>query len=257
MLKFIILPLQFLQIQWYNLFRLLGVIFDSFFFWSYFIYFEIFLPHIRDLRRIRRTLDHNIACTVAISLIHSKLDYCNLLHLNINSQQLDRLQLILTSAALAVTKAPSHYSTPEITLLAQIRTTHTQQNTLTYKSLHSTTNLPPFLIFLPYNQLVLPAPPQLSFSNAIPIPLSSKFLTDLSTFKLLLFGMLYQPHLRPILCYRYLLIIFTNCGKLIFSFIPILFSLSLYWTDPLELWYGLLLVFIIHFTSFILDSFIC
>ena len=153
------------------------------------------------------------------------------MYYNINSQQLDRLQLILTSAAFAVTKAPSHYSSPEITLLAQIRTTHTQQ-ILLLTSHFSTTSLPPFMIFSPYNQLVLPAPLQLSLSNAIPIPLSSKFLTDFSTFKLLLFGMLYHLHLRPILCYRYLLIIFTNCGKLIFSFIPILVSLSLYWTDP-------------------------
>ena len=31
--------------------------------------------HIRDLRRIHNTLDHKTACTIATSLIHSKLDY--------------------------------------------------------------------------------------------------------------------------------------------------------------------------------------
>ena len=56
----------------------------------------------------------------------------------------------------------------------------------------STTNLPLFLIFSPYNQIVLPAHLQLSLSNALQIPLGSKFLTDLSTFKLLHFGMLYH-----------------------------------------------------------------
>ena len=123
----------------------------------------------------------------------------------------------------------------------------------------NTTNLPPFLIFSPHNQLVLPAPLQLSLSNALPIPLGSKFLTDLSTFKLLLFGMFYHTIfvltlilLKPILCPHYLLLNFTSSLKLTFSFIPILLSLSIYWTDPLELWSGLLMSFIIHFTSFIL-----
>ena len=60
--------------------------------------------HIRDLRRIRNTLDHKTACTIATSLIHSKLDYCYSLYLNISNQQLNRLQLILNSAARAVTK---------------------------------------------------------------------------------------------------------------------------------------------------------
>ena len=47
----------------------------------------------------------------------------------------------------------------------------------------STTQFPPFLILSPYNQLVLPAHLQLSLSNALPIPLASPFLTDLSTLK--------------------------------------------------------------------------
>ena len=132
----------------------------------------------------------------------------------------------------------------------------------------STINLLPFLILSPYNQLVLPAPLQLSLSNALPIPLGSKFRTDLSTFKLLLFGMLYHTIfvlililLKPILCSHYLLLNFTSSWKpfhlFTFSFIPFLLSLSLYWTDPLELWSGLIMSFIIHFTSFILDPFIC
>ena len=32
--------------------------------------------NIRDLRRIRNTVDHSTACTIATSRIHSKLDYC-------------------------------------------------------------------------------------------------------------------------------------------------------------------------------------
>ena len=99
------------------------------------------------------------ACTIATSLIHSKLDYCNSLYLN--SQQLNRLQLIhnCCSCCHKNSKIPSHYSSSQITSLAQNRTTHTIQNSLT--SHFSTTNLPPFLILSPHNQLVLPAPLQL------------------------------------------------------------------------------------------------
>ena len=61
---------------------------------------------IRDLRRIRNTLDYTTALTIATSLIHSKLDYCNSLFLNLPQCQLNRLQLILNSTARAVTKSP-------------------------------------------------------------------------------------------------------------------------------------------------------
>ena len=39
--------------------------------------------NIRDIRRIRNTIDHTTACTIATSLIHSKLDYCYYLLLNL------------------------------------------------------------------------------------------------------------------------------------------------------------------------------
>ena len=98
---------------------------------------------------------------------------------------------------------------------------------------------------------------QLSLSNALQIPLGSKFLTDLSTFKRLHFGMLYYTIFALILILLNL-ILFTHClllnstssWKLTFFFIPILLSLSsFYWTDPLELWFG---VFVIHYSFHIL-----
>jgi len=63
-----------------------------------------------DLRRIRNTLDYSSAQTIATSLIHSKVDYCNSLFLNLNPRcQLDRLQLIINSAARAdVSKTPRY-----------------------------------------------------------------------------------------------------------------------------------------------------
>ena len=130
--------------------------------------------HIRDLRRIRSTLDHKTACTTVTSLIHSKLDYCNSLYLNISSQQLNRLQLVLNSAVRAVTKTPKfHHITPHLKSLHWLKITQRIQYkilSLTYKSLQY--NKPSFIsdLFPIYNQLVLPANLQLSLSNALPCP---------------------------------------------------------------------------------------
>ena len=73
------------------------------------------------------------------SLIHSKLDYCNSLYLNISNQQLNRLQLVLNSAARAVTKTTKfHHITPHLKSLHWLKITHGTQYkilSLTYKSL--------------------------------------------------------------------------------------------------------------------------
>ena len=99
--------------------RNLGVIFDSNLSFSDHISYisKTCFAHIRDLRRIRNTLDHTTACTIATSLIHSKLYYCNSLFLNLNCQQTNRLQLILNSTARAVTKTPKYnHITPHLNL---------------------------------------------------------------------------------------------------------------------------------------------
>ena len=121
--------------------RNLGIIFDSNLSFSDPISYisKSCFSHIRDLRRIRNTLDHKTACTIATSLIHSKLDYCNSLYLNISNQQLNRLQLILNSAARAVTKTPKfHHITPHLKSLHWLKITQRIQYkilSLTYKSL--------------------------------------------------------------------------------------------------------------------------
>jgi hypothetical protein len=91
--------------------RNLGVIFDSNLTFSQHIsaVSKSCFYHIRDLRRIRNTIDHTTACTIATSLIHSKLDYCNSLLLNLPSTQTKRLQLVLNAAARAVTKTPKFH----------------------------------------------------------------------------------------------------------------------------------------------------
>jgi len=52
------------------------------------------------------TLDFSTARTIATSLVHSKLDYCNSLYLNLPQSQLGRPQLIVNSSARAVSKTP-------------------------------------------------------------------------------------------------------------------------------------------------------
>jgi len=59
---------------------------------------------IHDLRGIRNTLDFSTVRTIATSLIHSKLDYCSSLFLNLSESQLSHLQLILNCSARAVSK---------------------------------------------------------------------------------------------------------------------------------------------------------
>jgi len=65
--------------------------------------------NIHDLRRIRNTIDQTTACTFATFLIHSRIDYCNSLLLNLPGTQTNSLQLVLNSAARAVTKTPKFY----------------------------------------------------------------------------------------------------------------------------------------------------
>jgi len=64
--------------------------------------------NIRDLRRIHNTIDQTTACIIATSLIHSKIDYCNSLLLNLLATQTNRLQLVLNSAARAKTPKFHH-----------------------------------------------------------------------------------------------------------------------------------------------------
>jgi len=62
--------------------------------------------HIRQLRCIRPCLDSTTACTIATSIVHSKLDYCNSHYYNLPKSEITRLQLIQNSLDPAVVKAP-------------------------------------------------------------------------------------------------------------------------------------------------------
>ena len=102
-------------------------------------------PH--QLRCILPYLDSSTACTVATSIVHSKLDYCNSLYYKLPKSQLSRLQQIQNSFARTVVKAPkSCHITAILRSLHWLRITeHIEYKllSLTYKVL--TTTQPPYL----------------------------------------------------------------------------------------------------------------
>ena len=72
--------------------------------------------HIRELPCIRPYLDFKTANTIATSIVHSKLDYCNSLYLPYS--QLNRLQQIQNCLARSVFKAPKFtHTTPILKVL--------------------------------------------------------------------------------------------------------------------------------------------
>src|SRR6218665_2736250 len=76
-----------------------------------------------------------------LSIVHSKLDYCNSLFLNFDSTQMQRLQLIQNSLARAVTRTPRHHHiTPVLKSLHWLKIPeriHFKVLSLTYNSLQS------------------------------------------------------------------------------------------------------------------------
>ena len=91
--------------------KILGFIFDSTLSFSKEISSLSSAWHylIRDLRRIRHTLDSTTATTIATALVHSRLDYCNSLYNGLPITQIKRLQHIQNGLARAVTRTPKHY----------------------------------------------------------------------------------------------------------------------------------------------------
>ena len=77
----------------------------------YFLYIlvEICYYHICKLHCIRPYLDSSTACTIATSIVHSKLDYCNSLYYKLPKSQLSHLQQIQNSVARTVVEAPNSY----------------------------------------------------------------------------------------------------------------------------------------------------
>lgn len=100
--------------------RNLGVLFDSNF---------SFKPHIssiikkcfmcvRDLRRARKFLPLSAAKTLAVSLISSRLDYCNSLLINLPNREIMRLQRLQNCVARVTMRAPRF--SPSLPLLKRL-----------------------------------------------------------------------------------------------------------------------------------------
>jgi hypothetical protein len=97
--------------------------------------------HIRDLRRIRPCLDYHTAANIAASLVHSKLDYCNSLYLNLPKNELNRLQQIQNTLARTVANAKHHdHITPILQSLHWLKIQeriHYKVISITYNILHT------------------------------------------------------------------------------------------------------------------------
>jgi len=97
--------------------------------------------HIPDLRRMRPMLDLKTASTIATSIVHAKLNYCNSPFLNTDITQINRLQDTQNTLARAVTKTPKHHHiTPVLKKLHWLKIPERIQYkaiSLTYNTLQS------------------------------------------------------------------------------------------------------------------------
>jgi len=129
--------------------RNLGFIFDEHLSFSYQIstLSQSCYYHIRQLRCIHPCLDFKTASTIATSIVHSKLDYCNSFYYNLPKSQINPLQLIQNSLAHAVVKARKFcHITPILHSLHWLKITERieyKNLSLTYKVL--TTAQPSYL----------------------------------------------------------------------------------------------------------------
>jgi len=106
------------------------------------------------------------ASTIATSIVHSKLDYCNSLYHNLPNCQLNRLRQIQNSLARAVVKAPkSTHITPILKSLHWLKVNERIEYkllSLTYKVLTTAQPIAIFATLSLFNLLAVPAPHLLS-----------------------------------------------------------------------------------------------
>ena len=162
--------------------------------------------HIRALRCIRPYLSLHIAKTVATSIVHSKLDYCNSLYYGLPKFQINRLQHIQNALARTVVQAPKFkHIIPILKSLHWLKVSERITYTiisLTYKILNTTQ--PSYLYDLvyiqpphghntrssPYVTLIKPSSSlkvtHRSFRHASPHLISASYITQNSSSKLLI-----------------------------------------------------------------------
>jgi len=102
--------------------------------------------HIRQLRCVQPYLDSSTACTIATSIVHSKLDYCNYLYYELPKSQLSSLQQIFRTLlfVLSLQLLSPVISLPPYALSTGLESLNALKVlSLTYKVL--TTTQPPYL----------------------------------------------------------------------------------------------------------------
>ena len=135
-------------------------------------------------RCIRPYLDFKTANTIATSIVHSKLDYCNSLYFNLPKTLINRLQHIQNSLARTVANTPKYshsHITPVLKSLHWLKIEQLIQYkliSLTYKIL--TISQPPYL----HNLISLQTDNNTRSSDVVtlarPSPASSVKVTDRS-----------------------------------------------------------------------------
>jgi len=131
---------------------------------------------------IRQYLDFKTASTIATSIVHSKLDYCNSLYHNLPNHQLNRLQQIQNSLARALLRLLNPYiSLPFSNLSIGLRST----NALNINFLLPTKFLQPCSQPSYLNNLISVQPPRSTRSSSVvtlsrPPTVSSLKITDRS-----------------------------------------------------------------------------
>src|SRR6218665_1747453 len=95
---------------------------------------QICYMHIRDFRRLRQILDYKTACTIATSIVHSKLDYCNSLFYGINSSKKTPANNSERSCPRSHENSQTspHNSYPKITSLGKSPSKYPLQNSISY-----------------------------------------------------------------------------------------------------------------------------
>jgi len=114
--------------SWHNLW------WTSHFLWLNIIIIQILPFSHRALHCIRPYLDFRTANTIATSIIHSKLDYCNSLYSNLPNSQINRLQQIQNSRShcCQISQVLTHHSCNQVSALVKGQGTYWVQAFLSH-----------------------------------------------------------------------------------------------------------------------------
>ena len=167
--------------------------------------------HIRDLRRIRKSLSLDLAKQIAVAFVSSKLDYCNSLFHNMPDKDIARLQRIQNCLSRVVTKAPRFSrSVPILKRLhwisVKLRRIHFKICAITFRTLLVWPKCSKYLRSTNSNRFVVPRMKTKTGSraffisgpalwNALPVPLrnAKTILTFRKLLKSQLFDLAFPP----------------------------------------------------------------